>query len=80
MKKHFVFPLLAILLCFVSCSTSTKDSAEITLDEIASQLRLLEEHIISVREEQPLTNRGNKRVVPRTINEDGNMLLQQAEL
>jgi hypothetical protein len=43
----------------------------ITLDEIASQLELLDANIIKVQAEAPLTASGQRKVVPRTINKDG---------
>ncbi len=39
MKQHLVIPLLAVLLALVSCSTPTEQTKEITLDNIAEQLR-----------------------------------------
>ncbi len=78
MKQHLVFPLLAVLLAIVSCSTPASQTEGITLDEIAAQLELLDENIIKIQAEQPLTDRGEKRVIPRTINKDGSLEVSPA--
>jgi rhamnogalacturonyl hydrolase YesR len=67
-------PLIAcILLCiFVcSCSNPSVQKEGITLKQICKQLELLEENILMVLDEEPLAPGGQKRVVPRTINQEG---------
>lgn len=73
MKQHLVFPLLALLMAIVSCSNPVSQTDEISLDDIASQLRLLDQNIMKVQAEKPLTDNGEVRVIPRTINKDGSL-------
>jgi len=73
MKQQTVIPFLALLLVLVSCNTPAEQTKVITLDNIAAQLRLLDENVIKVQAEAPLTANGQKRVVPRTINKDGSL-------
>ncbi|MCK5694347.1 MAG: glycoside hydrolase family 88 protein, partial [Bacteroidales bacterium] len=58
---------------FTSCKGPSGGPDMITLDEIVSQLELLDANIIKVQAEDPLTANGQKRVVPRTINKDGSL-------
>jgi len=73
MKKHLVIPLFAVLLALFSCSTPAEQTKEMTLDNIAAQLHLLEKNILRVQAENPTTDNGQPRVMPRTIKEDGSL-------
>jgi len=73
MKQHLIFPLLAVLLVIVSCSTPASQTEVITLDDIAAQLLLLDDNILKVQAESPTTGDGLPRVIPRTINKDGSL-------
>jgi unsaturated chondroitin disaccharide hydrolase len=78
MKQHLVFPLVAMLLTIVSCRTPASQTDVITLDEIAAQLRLLDENILKVQAENPTSGNGDLRVIPRTINKDGSLSVAPA--
>jgi len=51
----------------------------ISLDDIAAQLHMLDENILKVQEQNPGTDNGQARVVPRTINKDGSLSVVPAE-
>jgi len=78
MKQHLVFPLLAMLLAIGSCSIPASQAEEITLEEIAAQLELLDNNILKVQAENPTTGDGQPRVIPRTINKDGSLSVMPA--
>jgi hypothetical protein len=61
-----------------SCEGSSGQPEGITLKQIGQQLELLDENIIKVQAEAPLTANGQKRVVPRTINKDGTLAVVPA--
>ncbi|MCK4881160.1 MAG: glycoside hydrolase family 88 protein [Bacteroidales bacterium] len=61
-----------------SCSSPKGQPEVITLKQIGQQLELLDENTIKVQAEEPLTARGEKRVVPRTINKDGSLAVVPA--
>ena len=78
MKKVFLLPLVFLSLMLSSCKSPSNQPEGITLKQIAQQLELLEENIIRVQTEDPLTPNGQKRVVPRTINKDGSLAVASA--
>jgi hypothetical protein len=78
MRLHLVIPLMAVLLAIVSCSTPAEKTKEITLDDIAAQLRLLDENVLKLQAEDPTTENGQPRVLPRTINKDGSLFVTPA--
>jgi rhamnogalacturonyl hydrolase YesR len=69
---------MAVLLAIVSCSTPAEKTKEITLDDIAAQLRLLDENVLKLQAEDPTTENGQPRVLPRTINKDGSLFVTPA--
>jgi len=73
MKQKILLPIILPLLLFYSCQGPSAGPDMITLNGIASQLELLDENILKVQAEDPLTANGQKRVVPRTINRDGSL-------
>jgi len=73
MKQKILLPIILPLLLFYSCQGPSAGPDMITLNGIASQLELLDENILKVQAEDPLTANGQKRVVPRTINKDGSL-------
>ena len=66
-------PIFLPLLLFYSCQGPSGPSEGLTLEQIGQQLELLDENIIKVQAEAPLTANGQKRVMPRTINKDGSL-------
>jgi len=78
MKKVFLLPLVLLSLMLSSCKGPAAQPEGITLKQIAQQLELLDENVIRVQAEDPLTPNGQKRVVPRTINKDGSLRVVSA--
>lgn len=78
MKKVFLLSVALLILMFSSCKGPSTQSEMITLEQIGQQLELLDENIIKVQAEDPLTANGQKRVVPRTINKDGTLAVVPA--
>jgi unsaturated chondroitin disaccharide hydrolase len=73
MRKVLIVPVVLLSVIFTACKGPSAGPDMITLDEIVSQLELLDENIHKVQAETPLASNGQKRVVPRTINEDGSL-------
>ena len=73
MKQKILLPIFLPLLLFYSCQGPSGPSEGLTLEQIGQQLELLDENILKVQAEDPLTANGQKRVVPRTINKDGSL-------
>lgn len=73
MKQKILLPIFLALLLFYSCQGPSGPSEGLTLEQIGQQLELLDENILKVQAEDPLTANGQKRVVPRTINKDGSL-------
>lgn len=73
MKQKILLPIFLALLLFYSCQSPSGPSEGLTLEQIGQQLELLDENILKVQTEDPLTANGLKRVVPRTINKDGSL-------
>ena len=73
MKQKILLPIFLPLLLFYSCQGPSGPSEGLTLEQIGQQLELLDENILKVQAEDPLTATGQKRVVPRTINKDGSL-------
>ena len=78
MKKVLLLPLVLLSLMLSSCKGPSTQPEGITLKQIAQQLELLNENVIRVQAEDPLTPNGQKRVVPRTINKDGSLAVASA--
>ena len=78
MRKVFLLPVFLLILMLSSCKGPSTQPEEITLFQIGQQLELLDEHIMKVQAESPLTVNGQKRVVPRTINKDGSLAVVPA--
>lgn len=79
MRKEILLRVCALLVAFTSCKGPAMRSEGISLEQIAQQLELLDENIIKVQSETPLSNDGQKRVVPRTINKDGSLQVVPAD-
>jgi len=73
MKQKILLPVFLPLFLFCSCQAPSGPSEGISLEQIGQQLELLEKNILKVQAEDPLTSNGQKRVVPRTIYEDGSL-------
>ena len=73
MRREILVPVVLLILVLSSCTTPSAQPEMITLEQIGQQLELLDENIIKVQAENPLTANGQKRVVPRTINKDGTL-------
>jgi len=73
MKKVLLLPILVLILLLSSCKEPSSLPEMITLNQIGEQLELLDENIIKVQAETLLASNGQKRVVPRTIKEDGSL-------
>jgi unsaturated chondroitin disaccharide hydrolase len=71
MRKVLLLPFL--ILVFSACSAPKGQPEAISLDQIGQQLGLLDENTSKVQAAAPLTQNGQKRVVPRTINKDGSL-------
>ena len=78
MRKEILLPVLTLVLILSSCNAPTSQPEGITLKQIGQQLELLDENIIKVQAEAPLTANGQKRVMPRTINKDGSLAVVPA--
>ncbi len=78
MKQNILLPIFLPLLLFYSCQGPSGPSEGISLDQIGQQLELLDENVIKVQAEAPLTPDGQEKVVPRTINEDGTLRVVSA--
>jgi hypothetical protein len=73
MKKEFLLTAGALFFMLTSCKGPSLRPECITLDQIASQLELLDENVVNVQAEAALTASGQEGVVPRTINRDGTL-------
>ena len=73
MKQKILLPIFLPFLLFCSCQGPSGPSEGLTLEQIGQQLELLDENIIKVQAEAPLTADGQRKVVPRTINKDGSL-------
>jgi unsaturated chondroitin disaccharide hydrolase len=73
-----LLPLVLLSLMLSSCKGPSTQPEGITLKQIAQQLELLDENVIRIQAEDPLTPNGQKRVVPRTINKDGSLSVASA--
>ena len=76
MIRRSALLLLALPFIFHACkglAGPVEKPTPITPDQIAAQLRLLDESIQKVQAEDPTTPNGQKRVMPRTINKDGSL-------
>ncbi len=73
MKKEILLTAGIILFLFYSCNTPSGKPEGITLEQIGQQLDLLDENIVRVQSEDPLTSSGEERVMPRTINKEGSL-------
>jgi hypothetical protein len=72
--RTFILTTVAVLFVYISLCCSTSGRTEgITLGQIGQQLDLLEENVMKVQTETPLTASGEKRMMPRTINSDGSL-------
>jgi len=78
MRTVILLPVLLLILILSSCTSPSNQPEMITLDQIGQQLELLEKNLIKVQAEDPLTDNGEKRVVPRTINKDGTLAVVPA--
>jgi unsaturated chondroitin disaccharide hydrolase len=78
MKKMHLLPVVLLIFILSSCSGPSGQLEGITLKQIGWQLDQLDENIIKVQAEEPLTASGQKRVVPRTINKDGTLAVVAA--
>lgn len=78
MRKLLLLPVVLLLFMLSSCKGPDVQPEGITLKQIGQQLELLNENIIKVQSEAPLTDNGLKRVVPRTINKDGTLAVVPA--
>ena len=78
MRKVLLLPVVLLILLFSSCKGPSGKPEGITLKQIGQQLELLDENIIKVLAEAPLTANGEMRVVPRTINKDGSLAVVPA--
>ena len=78
MRKVLLLPVVLLILMLTSCKGPSARPEMITLKQIGQQLELLDENIIKVQAEAPLTANGQKRVVPRTINKDGTLAVVPA--
>ncbi len=73
MRKVLLLPVILLILMLSSCKEPSTQPEGITLKQISQQLELLDENILKVQAEDPLTPNGQKREVPRTINKDGSL-------
>ena len=78
MKKEILLPFVLLILMLSSCKGPSDQPEGITLEQIGQQLELLDENIIKVQAEAPLTANGQKRVFPRTIDKDGSLAVVPA--
>ena len=78
MRKVFLLALVLLIFMLSSCKGPAAQPEGITLKQIGQQLELLDENIIKVQTEAPLTANGQKRVIPRTINKDGSLAVVPA--
>ncbi|MCK5692302.1 MAG: glycoside hydrolase family 88 protein [Bacteroidales bacterium] len=78
MRKVLLLPLVLLILLLSSCKGPSTQPEGLTLKQIGQQLELLDENIIKVQAEDPLSPNGQKRVVPRTINKDGSLAVVPA--
>ena len=78
MRKVFLLPVVLLILLLSSCKGPSGQTEGITLKQIGWQLEQLDENIIKVQAESPLTANGQKKVVPRTINKDGSLAVVPA--
>ena len=73
MKQKILLPIFLLLILFYSCQSPSGPTEGLSLEQIGQQLELLDENILKVQAQDPLTANGQKRVVPRTINKDGSL-------
>jgi hypothetical protein len=70
-KTHLL--LLAFPIVFFSCQGPVEKPSPLTKEQIAAQLRLLDESVQKVQAEDPTTPNGQQRLMPRTIQKDGSL-------
>lgn len=84
MILRFVLLLCALPVIFTACkgpvnqAEQAQQAEPITKNQIASQVQLLEENIQKVLAEDSLGSEGQKRLIPRTLHQDGSLSLVPA--
>jgi len=73
MKQKILLPIFLPLAMFYSCQNPSGPSMGLTLEQIGQQLELLDENILIVQSEEPLTANGQRKIVPRNIDKDGSL-------
>jgi rhamnogalacturonyl hydrolase YesR len=75
-KLPLLIPFLSILLLLFACTGDVDKPQMIALDQIESQLQLLDKNIRGVIASSPLDDNGEARIIPRRIAEDGSLVVQ----
>jgi len=78
MRKVLVVTVVLLSVILTACNGPSAGPDMITLEQIGQQLELLDENIIKVQAEAPLTANGQRKVMPRTINKDGSLSVTPA--
>jgi len=73
MTRKSALILIALPLLLHACKDPAVKEDPISLDDITAQLQLLDENVIAIQAEEPVTSNGEERVMPRTINRDGSL-------
>jgi len=73
MKQVLLLSGLILILVFSSCSAPKGQPEGVNLEQIGQQLKLMDENTMKVQAVDPLSQNGEKRVAPRTINKDGSL-------
>jgi unsaturated chondroitin disaccharide hydrolase len=73
MIRKSAWILITLPLLLQACKVPAGKVDPISLNDVASQIRLLDENVIAIQAEDPFTPGGEERVMPRTINKDGSL-------
>jgi rhamnogalacturonyl hydrolase YesR len=75
-KLSIFLPFLSVILFLFSCSGPDEKPEFIALEEIESQLQLLDQNVREEIAASPLDGNGEEKIVPRRIDEDGSLVVQ----
>lgn len=72
-RRGFLF--LILLFTLISCATPPADIDHLDMDEIDEQVMILENSVQNIHFENTLEGKDEARIMPRTIDEKGNLVL-----
>jgi unsaturated chondroitin disaccharide hydrolase len=72
-KPIIIISSIMLSLCLFSCSGPSDSSTKISIEEIGQQLLILDDNLQKDIALTPMDSRGEEKIVPRTINDDGSL-------